>query len=313
MRRVARVSLDGFEFGPVFKTGPEPELIVAREGRGTPESGADAQAKSHRLCDAQRCFALALMNPEQAVPRGWVGPDRKPDVQRFNVYRNNVIVGLVDALASAYPCVRRIVGEAFFSAMARIYVASAPPESPVMLEYGATFARFIDTFEPASGVPYLSDVARLERARVEAYHSAEAPCIDIASLYLLDPRILPGLSLILHPSVRIVESVFPVVELWRMNLEGGTPGPIDIDQGGEHAFVSRAQTDVEVRRVNLGVARFVRCLVTGTPVEDAARSALEVDPDFDLAVALEGLFGSGAVVGWSDEALSHSSPTTEIP
>ena len=312
MTRVARLSLEGFEFGPVFITGPERELVVAREGPGTPRGGADAHAESYRLCDAQRRFALALMDPEQTVPRGWLGPDRKPDVQRFNVYRNNVVAGLVDALASAYPCTRRIVGEAFFSAMARIYVASAPPESPVMLEYGATFARFIGTFAPASGVPYLSDVARLERAWVEAYHSAEAPPIDIALLYLLDPRSLPRISLILHPSVRIVESVFPVVELWQMNLDGGTPGPIDIDQGGEHAFVVRPRTDVEVRRVNLGVVRFVRCLATGTLVEDAARSALEVDPDFDLAVALKGLFASGAVVGWNDGALSHSSPTTEI-
>jgi hypothetical protein len=48
--------------------------------------------------------------------------------------------------------------------MARSYVALAPPSSPIMLDYGAGFPDFIGAFEPAKCLPYLQDVARIERA-----------------------------------------------------------------------------------------------------------------------------------------------------
>src|SRR3546814_5903028 len=67
----------------------------------------------------------------------------------------------------------RIVGDEIFRAMARVYVASAPPHSPIMLDYGASFPDFIERFEPATTLPYLADVARIERAWIEAYHAAE--------------------------------------------------------------------------------------------------------------------------------------------
>ena len=40
------------------------------------------------------------------------------------------------------------------------------------VDVGEAFAAFIQTFEPASSVPYLADVARLEHLRTLAYHAA---------------------------------------------------------------------------------------------------------------------------------------------
>lgn len=247
----------------------------------------------------QREFAAVLLDPDLPVPRGLTGPDGKASVKRFNVYRNNVTVGLVEALKAAFPAVCRIVGEAFFAAMARIYVARQPPESPVMLNYGATFPAFIDAFEPAQSVPYLGDVARLERAWVEAFHAAEAQPADLARLGAIDAARLPQVGFTLHPSVRVVRSSFPVVELWLMNIDGGLPAPIDMTRGGEHAIVVRPDADVEVRRVTSATATFVAALATGLTVAEAATLALNDDPAFDLANALAALFAMSAITGWS--------------
>lgn len=43
-------------------------------------------------------FAAALLDPKRAVPPNLVGPDGEPTTKRFAVYRNNVMVGLVEAL-----------------------------------------------------------------------------------------------------------------------------------------------------------------------------------------------------------------------
>ena len=98
------------------------------------------------LAERQRAFGTALLDASLPMPEGLVGPDGKPSVRRFSVYRNNVVVGLVESLKNAYPAVHRIVGDEFFQAMTRVYVAATPPLSPILLNYGAGFAEFIEGF-----------------------------------------------------------------------------------------------------------------------------------------------------------------------
>lgn len=261
--------------------------------------GGSAGLNADCLCERQRNFAAALLDPNMPVPRGLIGPDREPSEKRFNVYRNNVVAGLVEALKAAYPAVCRIVGHDFFAAMARVYVALEPPRSPVMLDYGETFPDFIERFDPAKSVPYLPDVARLERAWVEAYHAAEAPPADPAPLATIDSRSLPQIGFALHPSVRVVRSSFPVVQIWLMNIDAGEPAAIDICSGGESALVVRPIAEVEVRRLPVGAATFIMGLAAGASVADAAALALDADCDFDLAGALRDLFAMNMIVGWN--------------
>ncbi len=112
------------------------------------------------------------------------------------------------------PC-RGIVGDAFFVAMARVYVAGYPPASPIMLDYGAGFGGFLEIFAPVASLPYLPDVAYLERAWLEAYHAAEAAPLDAASLGTIATADLPEVRFDLHPSVRVVRSRFPTIRLCR--------------------------------------------------------------------------------------------------
>jgi len=247
---------------------------------------------------SQSAFAEAILHPAGPVPQGVTGPGGAPARLRFAVYRNNVVAGLGEALKAAYPVVSRIVGEPFFSAMARIYVLRNPPASPVMLEYGASFADFIAMFEPAAVLPYLADVARLERAWVEAYHAADATPLDPSLLGAITADLLPRIGFTLHPSARLVRSAFPVLSIWETNIEGVAPTPIDAGRAGENAFVVRAGSDVAMHRLSRGAAAFIDAILLGNPVSAAASSALIDEPGFDLADALRGLLAAGAVVGW---------------
>ncbi|MDP1007294.1 HvfC/BufC N-terminal domain-containing protein, partial [Klebsiella pneumoniae] len=85
---------------------------------------------------------------------------------------------MINALATAYPVTLQLVGDEFFHAMASIFVQAHPPTSPLISQYGSTFAQFIQGFEPAASVPYLADIARLERLRVCAYHAADCTPLD---------------------------------------------------------------------------------------------------------------------------------------
>jgi hypothetical protein len=130
----------------------------------------------------QHAFAAALLDPERPVPNALTSHTARVPTRRFAVYRNNVAVGLVDALARRFPATQRIVGEEFFRAMARLYVQAEPPRSPLLMQYGDTFADFIARFPPAAEIVYLVDVARLEAARTRAHHAADAAPLDAGQL-----------------------------------------------------------------------------------------------------------------------------------
>lgn len=293
--------------------GRERAMARQKSFRGSAQPLDDsARLNANCLCERQRNFAAALLDPNMPVPRGLIGPDREPSEKRFNVYRNNVVVGLVETLKAAYPAVCRIVGDEFFAAMARVYAALEPPQSPVMLDYGETFPDFIGRFEPAKSVPYLPDVARLERAWVEAYHAAEALPTDAVLLTKMDSQSLPLVSLTLHPSLRLVRSSFPAVQIWLMNIDEGVPAGIDLSAGGENALVVRPIAEVEVRRVSGGAASFILGLAAGVSVADATTLAVDEQSDFDLAGALRDLFTMNAIVGWNIQDGSDFRSTARV-
>lgn len=253
------------------------------------------------LAERLGSFARALLDPAQPVPAGLVAPDGLPSPRRFGVYRNNIVVGLTHTLKDAYPAVHGIVGADFFQVMARRYLVSELPRSPILLDYGAGFPAFIGGFAPASMLPYLADVARLERAWLEAYHAAEAEPIAPAAFAAIAPADLPALHLRFHPSLRLIDSRFPMLTIWQMNTAGGSPAPVALDAGGEAVLIVRPEADVEVRSIPAGSLAFVGALAARTSMLAALEEGLRADPRFDLAGTIHDLIQSGAVVGFDFE------------
>ena len=110
----------------------------------------------------QQAIAAALLDPAHPCPPGLTAWNGSDPARRFAVYRNNVIVSLIDALADTFAVTQELVGEAFFRAMAREFAYANPPTSPLLAFYGDTLPDYIEHFPPAASVPYLADVARLD-------------------------------------------------------------------------------------------------------------------------------------------------------
>ncbi|KAF0122956.1 MAG: hypothetical protein FD148_2860 [Methylocystaceae bacterium] len=93
----------------------------------------------------QNAFLRALLDPELPPPNGLEASHGFPPERRFAIYRNNVCVGLVDALAERFPICLQLVGDEFFRAMAQCYVRERLPRTPMLFEYGDAFATFFRT------------------------------------------------------------------------------------------------------------------------------------------------------------------------
>jgi Putative DNA-binding domain len=248
------------------------------------------------FAQTQDQFAAALLDAERAVPDTVTSHTEPAPHKRFAVYRNNVVMSLINALKVRFPATVRIVGEEFFAAMAQVFVTVQPPRSPILMFYGDDFPDFIAGFPPAADLPYLADVARIEAARTRAYHAADRAPIDAQVLQAVPLQALGALVLMLHPSVEIVRSPHPAVTLWAMNSGDAELAPIE-DWRGEDALIARPALDVEVRSLPAGAAAFVAALAAGVPLAAAAETALADNPQFDLAVHLAGLIGTGLIVG----------------
>lgn len=246
------------------------------------------------LHDLQTRITQALLDPELPVPAGIRGPGVASVRRRFAVHRNNFASGLVDVLAGRFPVVHRLVGEEFFRVMALGYVWENPPGSPILLDYGKDFPEFVRRFLPARDLDYLPDVARLEVAASEAHHSEDAACVGPERLSHLSPSELASARATLHPSTRLVQSMHPIVTIWKMNVSDGDPQPID-PWHGEDALVLRNGMSVAVHRLPPGATRFILALARGADFGSAATEAAADDDQFDLGANLAGLFESGAL------------------
>ena len=233
----------------------------------------------------------ALLDPAAPVPDGLTSKASKHD-KRFAVYRNNIASSLTDALSVGFPVVRRLVGEKFFRAMAGSYMRRHPPKSPVLMFFGEALPEFLEGFEPASSLPYLPDVARLEIAVRESYHAEDSRPIDRVEATSVPPGALESATIKLAPSLRFLRSKYPLFQIWRLNTSGD---PIE-SHDPEDVMVARRQFDPVPERLPKGDYEFVSALARGETLSSACDTASQASDEFDLNEILVRLLDARTIV-----------------
>lgn len=237
-------------------------------------------------------FSRALMAVDPSAQPVGLDPAMEG---RFAIYRNNVHRGLGDALIEAYPVVAKLVGEDFFRVMAQGFFRAEQARTGSLALYGAGFADFIDGFDAAASVPYLSDMARLERARLEVLHEADDAVLDVAALSVLGDE-LAACRFVAHSACRLVSSAFPVHAIWlRQQADSRQAEPIV--QQAENILITRPGMTVRQIVLDDGGAVFARCLLDGMTVAEGYDAAIERDPQFDVTSAFAQLIAVGAFAG----------------
>jgi len=147
-----------------------------------------------KLNEIQQFFSAALMRRER-TPIDFLS---RGDLE---VYRRMYFARLYDALCEDYPAVRAALADDF-DALATRYIEQCPSRDPSLRNFGARLAEFLP--------PPFADLARLERARVEAFDARDATPLtphDLAGF-------APSSRLRLVPSARIVRTERDVEGAW---------------------------------------------------------------------------------------------------
>src|SRR5438093_1367268 len=208
--------------------------------------------------------------------------------QRMAVYRNSIFENAAAALRSAYPVIRRLVGDSFFEFVAREYVRTQPSVSGDVDDLGRGFAAFVTALPEAAGLPYLPDVARLEWAVHQAHRAAGSGSLPGVAPRVVTETEAARLRFRMHPAARLVASPYPVLKIWEVNqLDHDGDDKVDLAEGGDRLLVFGG-TDLKVRFHPLGEGEFLLLegLSKGMTVAEASECALDADPRFELAALL---------------------------
>lgn len=215
----------------------------------------------------------------------------------FAVYRNTGLKGLVDALDANYPTVAMLLGSELFKAAALEYARSNPPETPVLAEYGAHFAGFLALQRAGREIPYLRDVAVLDRLWTECFFARDAPMLILQDYARLKPTELVGLRPRLHPATRVVRFETPAVTIWQAHRAEGEFEEIKPEWQAERALVTRRSSAVTVTPVDEATYRVLVEIRSRRTLGSAIGIAAEAHPGSDLAGVVAGIIASGALTG----------------
>jgi hypothetical protein len=247
---------------------------------------------SFSLARFQDAFSSALF-----LPPGKADPLVAPLAAQpaFAVYRNTVMKGCINAIQGNFPAVNRLVGDEWMRAAAREYVQVQPPAEPSLLTYGQTFPAFLSTFAPANELPYLADVARLDRMWTEAHVATDEPVLAPWDFAALDPAAFAEARMEVHPAARWAWFAdAPIYTIWQRNREGDGDGS-DIVWRAEGALLTRPTAAVGWTRLDEASCRFLDACAHGRTVMQAMEAALEVDAQTDLIALISNLLEAGAI------------------
>lgn len=222
------------------------------------------------LVEFQHDFAAALDQPAAGA---------------MAVYRNTVIHGAVGALRSNYPVIEQILGGQMFEAVAFDFVSTCPPDTPVLALYGRELADWLGHQRWIGDLPYLSDVARVERLRVECLFAADREA---------RPAMHSARGLRLHPAVRFTWLSTPAMSIWLAHQQ---PIASDIapDWAPEGALFTRPHPfTLTPTLIDRAAHRVLAGLRLGESIGDSMSAAAELYPATDCQALLQSLVTVGA-------------------
>lgn len=238
------------------------------------------------LGQLQTRFADALFDPSAT-------PDLLPAVRaehaehRLALYRGNQTDGWRKALGNAYPVLLRLVGTAYFDALARAYGRAHPATDPDLNRFGDRMADFLAGFQPAATLPYLPDMAKLEWVLHRAHYAPHHEPLTAQDLAALSPADFESARFALQPGCQLLTCNYAVGALWQSHQPGQEPEfPADFERPAWLAAACSRSGGAQVTELDPAQFAALQAMSAGKTMGDALDAAFAADPAFDLAAAL---------------------------
>lgn len=210
------------------------------------------------------------------------------------VYRNTVIHGAVEALGANYPVVRQIIGQGMFEHVAVDFASTCPPGDPVLALYGAEFADWLLHQKWIGDLPYLPDVAKVERLHVTSLFAADEERLPQGLAAQLAR--LPGTTLRLHPATRFSWLSTPAMRIWLAHQDSAQ-AEIAPEWKAEGALFARPKPfTFHAALIGRAAHRLLAGIRLGEPLGASMAAAARLYPEEDCSSVFASLVKLGVFV-----------------
>jgi uncharacterized protein (UPF0276 family) len=268
-----------------YAAPPARVKVTARVPPVTLRAPSPADEDAPALAASQQLFVAALFDSNQTAQA--VAQFKGRQEHRFALYRGNLGATWDKTLSAAYPVVRMLVGEEFFSGLSKAYGRAHPSESGDLNHFGARFDDFLRHFPHVADYPYLPDMAALEWALHRAHYAPAAEGVSAQMLAALSPAQMETVRLTLHPACRLLSSAWATIPLWQAHQADSGVGFPDDMAVPSHGVIARPDWKPRVIPLSKAGHAALQVLGEGGDFGAALDAAFDIDDAFDVAGALQ--------------------------
>lgn len=187
------------------------------------ESDLEPEGEVFDLGAFQRQFVEAVIQRRDAPEclQHMVPTRTRSAIQALQTYQNDYSARLSDVLAEHFASSHYIIGDAAFFELCAAYIREQRSQHYDLGQIGRAWPEFVAEHALSQEFPFLSDLARWECLLDSCFHIAPSPPCDLSPLEnLSDPD---ALYLEFVPSLRFLQSPYPILKLWRLRKAQSRP------------------------------------------------------------------------------------------
>ena len=211
---------------------------------------------------------------------------------RLAIYRNNYYASMIDVVKDAFPTIEKLVGEEFFTALAKLYLKGHPPSNASLIHFGDAFAEFLATNEHTADMPYLPDCARLDHLQHASYHAANDAPIAPETFASFTPTDIVEKKIRFVPSLKLLQSPYAIYSIWELNHVEESHSKQVNAHTPESVLVLRHNLTVQIQQIEDELYTFLKHLEDTFPIGESIELTMSQYSDFNASAAIAFLVGS---------------------
>ena len=141
--------------------------------------------------------------------------------KRLSIYHDAYRFRIIEALATAYPQLKALLGDVLFDKTAREYIEAYPSTYRNLRWYGSQMCEHLLTTLPQH--PIAAEMADFEWALSLAFDAEDVPELNLQDLAAIPPENWAELSFKFQPAIKIVRASWNVIPIWKALEIGETP------------------------------------------------------------------------------------------
>ncbi len=235
------------------------------------------------LAEDQARFIAVLQQGPSAFPDGLFADEPDRALLGLKAHANTISHARLVALEDSYPRTRALMGDAAFNTASRRFLERPEVRTRKLMQLGQGFAQFLA--DEAVGAA-TCDLAQIEWAWLQAYHSAEARPLQLTDLAGLDEDSLLDLHLAAHPAMRLVTVQGPISALLPEMAERA-------EEAMRHVLITRPEAEVLLHPLSALQADLAAMVAQPTSFRNLLGAAIESAEEADALSAIFALIGAG--------------------